>query len=94
MVAASIGWPAGWAAALDQLEVGSGAAVPVVAAACEPAGDRRARAELVDLLERHRWRRASAARELGISRVTLWRRMRRAGLAEPDGATPDGAGDE
>jgi DNA-binding NtrC family response regulator len=37
--------------------------------------------ELRQLLETHRWHRATVARVLGISRTTLWRRMREAGLA-------------
>ena len=36
--------------------------------------------ELKRVLERHRWRRAAAARELGVSRTTLWRWLREAGL--------------
>ncbi len=32
-------------------------------------------------LEDHRWRRTAAARALGISRATLWRRMRESRLA-------------
>ncbi|HUP50756.1 MAG TPA: helix-turn-helix domain-containing protein [Thermoanaerobaculia bacterium] len=31
-------------------------------------------------LEAHRWRRSAAARALGISRATLWRRMRELGI--------------
>jgi DNA-binding NtrC family response regulator len=37
--------------------------------------------ELERVLDAHRWNRADAARALGISRITLWRRMREAGLA-------------
>jgi transcriptional regulator with GAF, ATPase, and Fis domain len=35
---------------------------------------------LREALIAHRWRRADAARALGVSRTTLWRRMREAGL--------------
>ncbi len=31
-------------------------------------------------LRRHRWNRAAASRELGMSRTTLWRRMRKLGI--------------
>jgi transcriptional regulator of acetoin/glycerol metabolism len=36
---------------------------------------------LREALAAHKWHRADAARALGISRTTLWRRMREAGLA-------------
>lgn len=39
-------------------------------------------AELRRVLEQFRWNRSDAARALGISRTTLWRRMREAGLVE------------
>jgi len=41
---------------------------------------RSADTELLRALERNRWNRAAAAKELGISRSTLWRRVREAGL--------------
>ncbi len=36
---------------------------------------------LREVLAAHQWRRADAARALGLSRTTLWRRMREVGLA-------------
>lgn len=42
--------------------------------------ERLERARLVEALERYHWNRTRTARELGISRVTLWKRIRRLGL--------------
>jgi transcriptional regulator of acetoin/glycerol metabolism len=45
------------------------------------AGTRGADAErIIRALDAHRWRRSAAARALGISRATLWRRMREYGI--------------
>ena len=39
---------------------------------------------LIAALERNRWNRSLAAKELGISRITLWRRMWKYGLCDGD----------
>jgi len=39
---------------------------------------------LIAALERNRWNRSLAAQELGISRITLWRRMWKYGLCDGD----------
>lgn len=78
-VADVAGWRAGWSSAVAQLgpldlRVAESGLPP------ERATPDDERAQLEALLSRHRWRREAAARELGVSRVTLWRKMRRCGL--------------
>jgi DNA-binding NtrC family response regulator len=65
------------------LGAGSGPAVqaPPAPAGLPPADEGVDR--LRQALDAHRWRRVEAARALGISRATLWRRMREAGLLRP-----------
>jgi transcriptional regulator of acetoin/glycerol metabolism len=53
---------------------------PVPAPRLDPAAPAEA-AALRAALEAHRWSRAATAQALGLSRSTLWRRMRSAGLA-------------
>ena len=50
---------------------------PRAAAAAHPEAER----ELRVALEQNRWNRVATARALGVSRSTLWRRMRTASLA-------------
>jgi len=52
-----------------------------VVAAPAAAGGEDERERLAGALARHRWNREKAAAELGMSRTTLWRKMREAGLA-------------
>jgi len=44
------------------------------------------RGRILRVLDEHRWNRQRAAAALGISRVTLWRRMERHGIRDPLGA--------
>lgn len=43
--------------------------------------DDRERNKIISILERHSWHRQKTARALGIDRTTLWRKMKRFGLA-------------
>jgi transcriptional regulator of acetoin/glycerol metabolism len=54
---------------------------PAPAPAASGAQPDAERGELEAALQAHRWSRAETARALGLSRSTLWRRMRDAGLA-------------
>jgi DNA-binding NtrC family response regulator len=65
------------------VEVSAEPSKPLAANAAEPLPKGPHSPELEQLtqaLEAHHWRRLDAARALGISRATLWRRMREAGL--------------
>jgi transcriptional regulator with GAF, ATPase, and Fis domain len=68
----------------------SGTPVPVVGGVSAHASRARwpkaDRSAIQEALQAHRWCRAEAARVLGVSRSTLWRRMRELGLSEPRGA--------
>jgi len=70
-----------------ELQQGGASTTTADSSAADPHGDqRRSSADaqvLRHALEAHRWRRVEAARALGISRATLWRRMREAGLQGP-----------
>ena len=47
--------------------------------------------DLKAILDAHQWRRAEVAITLGVSRSTLWRKMREAGLSHPGRVEKDGA---
>ncbi|HEX9049677.1 MAG TPA: helix-turn-helix domain-containing protein [Anaeromyxobacter sp.] len=40
---------------------------------------------MLEALDRAGWNRTRAAEALGVSRVTLWKRMKRHGVAGPSG---------
>ena len=61
----------------------SGVPAPAVVAAAIPAtpAQEEEAHRVRSALETHRWRREEAARALGVSRTTLWRKMRELGLS-------------
>jgi two-component system response regulator HydG len=54
---------------------------PQFGMSCGDADDAKS---LLTALERCKWNRSKAASMLGISRVTLWRRMQKLGISRPD----------
>ena len=62
----------------EEIVAGGSVAVDPAPADAEPL-DERGRIQAA--LEAHRWRRAATAEALGISRATLWRKMREFGLS-------------
>ncbi len=65
----------------DLPELATGRSLANAPAAVEPPRDRIDATPLRAALDTNHWRRTDAARALGISRSTLWRKMREAGLA-------------
>ena len=56
--------------------------VPAVSSATLPqASGSDEKQQLVQVLDSHRWNRGEAATALGVDRTTLWRKMKRHGLA-------------
>jgi DNA-binding NtrC family response regulator len=51
-----------------------------ILASISPQDEEHERNRIIAALERNHWNRERAARELGLSRVTLWRRMSRYNL--------------
>jgi transcriptional regulator of acetoin/glycerol metabolism len=64
-----------------------GAGGPTIGASAAAVEARAARSsqreELMALLKRHRWGITGAARELGVCRATVYRRMKRLGIVPP-----------
>jgi DNA-binding NtrC family response regulator len=75
------------------LAQGAGPDAPAGASGAAPARDRDSlsleevtREHVLRVLERHRGNTTSASRQLGVSRTTLWRMLRRWGVSRPGGA--------
>ncbi|MFP6663948.1 MAG: sigma-54 dependent transcriptional regulator [Deltaproteobacteria bacterium] len=82
-LAPALGWAVAWHAAIVGARPGAQLShFPAEWGMGRLVSEREQRqvARVRDALERNRWRREATARDLGISRVTLWRQMRRLGL--------------
>jgi transcriptional regulator with PAS, ATPase and Fis domain len=69
---------------VGELKVGEAVFIPVSETKTWTLADRERRA-IVETLEKTGWRLAESARRLGISRTTLWRRLKEYGLQQDGG---------
>jgi len=69
---------------VDELQVGKAIFIPASETKARTLADRERRA-ILETLEQTGWRLAESARRLGISRTTLWRRLKEYGLQQDGG---------
>ncbi len=70
---------------VGELQVGEAIFIPASETRARTLADRE-RGAILETLEQTGWRLAETARRLGISRTTLWRRLKEYGLQQDDGA--------
>jgi two-component system response regulator HydG len=67
---------------IDEADLPEDLVLPAAAAGVAGARGRAEREELLNAIERHRGELSEVARDLGVSRTTLWRMIRRHGLGD------------